>query len=214
MGRWTDTWRIRYQREIDPSFFAQVQALPGGERIASCIQCGTCAGSCPVSHYMDYTPRRIVAMIRAGMREDVLSCFTIWLCASCYSCTAACPQQIPITEVMYALKRMAIEKGTYPKRFPVPTLAREFFRVVEKRGRNAEGEVTLRMYAKVGPWRHLGKAGVGLRLFLKGRLGVVPDRIVNRKQLRALLDGLGRRLVPAAGAAQPSKEPVRGHGKQ
>jgi heterodisulfide reductase subunit C len=143
---------------------------------------------------MDYTPRRIVAMTRAGMKEDVLSCFTIWLCASCYACTAACPQQIPITEVMYALKRMAIQHKSYPRGFPVPTLAREFFRVVEKRGRNSEGEVTLRMYLKAGPWRHLGKAGLGLKLYLKGRLGMIPDRIRNRQQLAAVLSGVEQRL--------------------
>uniref|UniRef100_A0A7V1ZGW0 Heterodisulfide reductase n=1 Tax=Thermoanaerobaculum aquaticum TaxID=1312852 RepID=A0A7V1ZGW0_9BACT len=199
MGHWTKAWRIRYQHQLDPAFPKKVMAIPEGEAVARCIQCGTCAATCPVSHYMDYTPRRIVAMTRAGMRDDVLSCFTIWLCASCYACTVTCPQKIPITEVMYALKRMAIHEGVYPRRFPVPILAREFFKVVAKRGRNSEGEVTLRMYLKAGPWRHVGKAGLGVKLFLKGRLGIVADRIRNRRQLSALLSGLESRLAARGG---------------
>jgi heterodisulfide reductase subunit C len=204
MGSWLDTWRIRYQSQVDPTFFRNLQELPGGESIARCIQCGTCAGTCPVSHFMDYTPRRIIAMARAGLAQDVLSCFTIWLCASCYACTAACPQKIPITDVMYALKRLAIQRRTYPRRFPVPILAREFFRVVGKRGRNSEGEVTLRMYLKAGPWRHVSKAGLGLRMYLKGRLGVVPDKIRDRAQLSRLLGNLEQRL---AGVSQQRQEP-------
>lgn len=197
MGRWTETWRIRYQQQLDARFPREIMAIPGGEALARCIQCGTCAATCPVSHFMDYTPRRIIAMTRAGMKQDVLSCFTIWLCASCYACAVACPQEIPITDVMYALKRMAIQEGTYPRRFPVPILAREFFKVVAKRGRNSEGEVTLRMYLKAGPWRHIGKAGLGLKLYFKGRMGVIADRIANRAQLARLLAKLEDRLVKA-----------------
>lgn len=200
---------VRHQQQLDPSFAREVMAIPEGEALARCIQCGTCAATCPVSHHMDYTPRRIVAMTRAGMREEVLSCFTIWLCASCYACTAACPQKIPITDVMYALKRRAIREGVYPKGFPVPILAREFYKVVAARGRNSEGEVTLRMYLKAGPWRHVGKAALGLKLYFKGRMGLVPDRIKRQGELDALLSGLERRLAQPRAQHAP---PAGGHG--
>lgn len=197
MDRWTETWRIRYQHQLDQRFPQEVMALPGGESLLRCIQCGTCAATCPVSHFMDYTPRRIIAMTRAGMKQDVLSCFTIWLCASCYCCSVACPQEVPITGVVYALKRRAIQEGTFPKRFPVPVLAREFFEVVAKRGRNSEGEVSLRMYLKSGPWYHLSKAGLDLKLYFKGRMGVIADRIANRGQLYRLLATLEGRSLQA-----------------
>ena len=47
-------------------------------------------------------PRQIIAMIRAGLRAEVLSSYTTWLCASCYACTVARPRQIRITDIMYA----------------------------------------------------------------------------------------------------------------
>ena len=71
-----------------------------------------------MSAYMDYTPRRLIAMTRAGMKDEVLGSFSIWVCASCYACTAACPKQIPITDIMYALKRTAIREGVHPTPLP------------------------------------------------------------------------------------------------
>ena len=43
-----------------------------------------------------------------------------------------CPREIRITDIMYALKQRAIQEGIYPKRFPIPVLAREFSEMVQK----------------------------------------------------------------------------------
>ena len=61
---------------------------------------------------MEYTPRGIFAMINAGDREAVLAANTMWACVSCYFCTTRCPQNIPITDIMYTLKRMSIAERT------------------------------------------------------------------------------------------------------
>jgi len=82
---------------------------PGESRIEMCIQCGTCGGSCPSGGAMDHTPRAIFAMLRAGMREEVLKSNTPWMCVSCYFCTVRCPQEIHITDVMYTLKNISLE---------------------------------------------------------------------------------------------------------
>ncbi len=130
--------RIRYEGDLDPSFAREIIALSGSPSLISCIQCGTCSSACPLSLYMDYTPRRIIAMVREGFKQEVLRSLTIWLCASCYACTVECPKQIRITDVMYALKRYAIREGIYPSRFPIPVLARLFYNTVRHRGRLTE----------------------------------------------------------------------------
>jgi len=129
---------MKFQREAEPLWSEQVLKFPGCERVSSCIQCGTCSGTCPLSIYMDYTPRKVIGLIREGFREDALSCRTIWLCASCYSCAVLCPQKIHITDVMYHLKQEAIKDNLFPRRFPIPVLAKEFFKIVLSRGRSAE----------------------------------------------------------------------------
>jgi heterodisulfide reductase subunit D len=90
---------------------AAVTGLRGGERIVVCYQCGTCSGSCPTASEMDYNPRRILHMLRLGLGERVLNSRAIWLCTSCYSCTARCPREISISDTMLGLRSLAVDQG-------------------------------------------------------------------------------------------------------
>jgi quinone-modifying oxidoreductase, subunit QmoC len=183
---------IKYEAELDPGFGPAIAHMAHGEKFYTCIQCGTCSATCPVSHYMDFTPRKIIAMVRAGFKEEVLRSFTIWLCASCYSCTADCPREIKITDVMYALKQLAIKEGIYPKRFPIPVMAQEFYKIVEKQGRNSEGRLMMNIALKTNPFRLLRYAKVGLKLFRTGRASLHEERIQNKDELKALLRAVDR----------------------
>jgi heterodisulfide reductase subunit C2 len=184
-------WRkIKYEAELDPGFADEIASIPGGETLFHCIQCGTCSGMCPLSSYMDFTPRRIIAMIRAGFRNEVLSSYTSWLCASCYSCTVECPKNIKITDIMYATKRLAIREGVAPKRFPISILAREFFNQVRSKGRSSEGRLIIRLFLKSNPLKAIKQAGLGMRLWSKGRIGLGIESIERRKELNKLLDAI------------------------
>src|SRR5574341_790577 len=102
--------------ETRPTFFRRVMAAtPGGEVLLTCLQCGTCGGSCPSGQDMDATPRKLFAMARANMEDDVLNSSAPWYCVSCYYCAVRCPPDIPITDFMYTFKRMAIDEGRYHK---------------------------------------------------------------------------------------------------
>jgi heterodisulfide reductase subunit C len=172
------TRQMKYQREAEPGWAREIASLPGCEKLLSCIQCGTCSGTCPVSIYMDYTPRRIINLVREGFRTDALSSQTIWLCASCYSCAVRCPQQIQLTDVMYTLKREAIKNRLYPKRFAIPILAREFQRMVSRRGRSSEIWLVLRMALKSNRGvLFTTMLGTGWRLLRTGRMTLRRDRI-------------------------------------
>lgn len=168
---------IKFEHELSQAFGDQIASMPGCEKLDSCIQCGTCSATCPLSIYMDYTPRRIVAMTRAGFKDEVLRCFTIWLCASCYACTVDCPKQIKITDIMYSLKQRAIEEKVYPRGFMIPALAHSFFETIMRFGRSTESLLITKMYLKTNPLKMFKQMGVGLALFRTGRMGILPDRI-------------------------------------
>lgn len=179
---------IKYEAELNKNFPIELSKLPGGENIWDCIQCGTCSGTCPVSLYMDYTPRKILAMIRGGFKEEVLKSFTIWICSSCYACTVQCPMNIKITDIMYGLKRMAIEEGIYPKKFAIPILAREFANMVRKSGRINEGMLTTKMMIKSDPVKFLKSSSLGLKLMKLGRLRIFSsEKVKNPKTITKLL---------------------------
>ena len=68
---------IKFEEELNPDFGDDVAHLAHGEKLFSCIQCGACSSTCPLSHHMDFTPRRIISMVREGFEEEVLGSFTI-----------------------------------------------------------------------------------------------------------------------------------------
>ena len=187
MKEWQVQRRIKYEKELDKNFSNEIIMMPGGENVLTCIQCGTCSSTCPLSIYMDYTPRKIIAMTRAGFKDEVLRSNMIWLCASCYSCTVECPKQIKITDVMYALKQKAIQEGVFPKRFPISVLAREFYDSVLKAGRNTESRLIIRMFLKSNPLLMFQQADMGIRLWLRGRLRLKKEKIRNKEELQKVM---------------------------
>ncbi len=182
--------RIKYESELDHSFGEHIAAHAYGEKLMSCIQCGTCSATCPLSHFMDYTPRKVIAMTREGFRDEVLNSLTIWLCASCYSCMVQCPRQIHITDVMYALKREAMASGYYPKGLPIPVLAKAFFNQVKRNGRNTESWLLVNMYLRTNPFAMLKEAFLGMRLFFSGRMSLKPDKIKRQAELTKILQAV------------------------
>jgi heterodisulfide reductase subunit C len=180
----------RYAEDVNPAFPIEIMARPGGEDLRSCIQCGTCSGGCPLAVYMDYTPRRIIALTRAGLEQDVLRSVTPWLCASCYECQVLCPRGLKVTDIMYALKARSIAKGLYPRKLPVPVLARAFYGMVARYGRSAEVRLVLRLMLGTNPLGLLRMAPQGLKLWMRGRMSLRQDRIRHVEQLRKVLDAV------------------------
>ncbi len=168
-------------------FIDELHSVPGGERVRDCIQCGTCSGSCPVSYYMDNPPRKLFAMIRAGLREQVLSSDSLWLCTSCYMCTLRCPQQIAVTDIIYALKRIAMRERKVEGAVKAAALASSFVRVVNRRGLNFEPELLLRYYMRTRPLDLLQKARLGLQLLARGRFPLHGESIQGRDQIRTII---------------------------
>jgi len=101
--------------KLDPGFKYEVAKKPGGRNIRKCYACGSCTAGCPVFQVeTEYNPRKLIRMILLGMRKEVLSSKVIWLCARCYVCSANCPQDVDFSNIMMALRDMAVEDGFAP----------------------------------------------------------------------------------------------------
>jgi len=173
------------EKSSTPTFMDEVMAIPGGERLRTCIQCGTCGGSCPSGAAMDHTPRELFAMILAGMREEVLRSNTFWFCVSCYYCTIRCPQDIPITDIMYQLKRLAIEAGYYTA--SITSFSETFVGQVETYGRSFELGLATGHYLRHHPLQSIRMSPLMLGMVARGRMSFTPQRIRGIRQLRAIL---------------------------
>ncbi|MEA2062709.1 MAG: 4Fe-4S dicluster domain-containing protein [Gemmatimonadota bacterium] len=174
-------------KELKDTFLKNIYSIPDGEKIKQCQQCGTCSSSCPTAGWMDYSPREIIAALRAGMLDRVLESNTVWMCSSCYSCTVRCPAGIKFTDVMYELKRLGNKYGYVDRSSTTAKMARVFVKTVERYGRNAEGELLARYYLATNPLAGLSQVGLGLRMLLRGRLPMLPHSIKGRKSLRKMV---------------------------
>lgn len=188
---------IKYESDRVPGFGRDVMGVPGCEQLEWCIQCGTCSGVCPLSIYMDQTPRQVMALTRADFKHEVLHSHTIWLCASCYACTVECPQGIRITDIMYELKQRAIQEGGYPRRFPIPVLAHEFTSMVRKNGRISELLLVFRLFFKTSWIAALANWRLGVDLLRTGRFSILPERIRQHGDIAKMLDAIDGKGGPA-----------------
>jgi quinone-modifying oxidoreductase subunit QmoC len=170
-----------------------------GEALRDCIQCGTCSAVCPLADYMEHSPRRLIALLRAGQDDDVLRSRAIWVCTSCYACMVECPKQLPVTDAIYALKREAMRTSVYPRRFPTPVMARQFVAAVDKWGRSTESWISVSLYLRTDPLQLLRHVRLALRLLRTGRLSFRRESIREPAQLRRMLDALDTAAGPEDG---------------
>lgn len=168
-------------------FVREVEKMQGGANVLDCIQCGLCAGSCPTRFAMDYSPMQIMKMVQLGMKEEVLSSSTIWVCSTCYTCYTRCPRAIDITTLMMSLRNQAIREKFVSESKMKPKFYRSFFEIVDKYGRLHEPELLVRIMKKSDIGSLLHNAALGLRLLRKGRLQIRAPKIEHNKELSSIL---------------------------
>ena len=177
----------------NPSFAGEVfRGVHSGDEIKMCMNCGVCAGSCPLREHMDYPPRQIFGLIRAGKREEVLSSKAIMLCTSCYTCAVKCPRSIPVIDVMHGLAHYALKQG-YASRKETAAFGREFWNQVYRIGRVDEKDLPRRVFFSegliAGIKAMLSFMDIGLKLMLHRRMKLLPERkIKGITSLRKMLD--------------------------
>jgi heterodisulfide reductase subunit C len=91
-------------KEITPSFNSEVTKKEGGQHLNRCFSCGACSGICPVSQAIpDFDPRKIIHMVRMGLKDRLLKSDLLWFCSQCKSCVFVCPQDVRFAEIVEAL---------------------------------------------------------------------------------------------------------------
>ena len=169
------------------SFVEEVEAAPGGEKIRACIQCGICTGSCPVASQMEYPPRKIIALIRAGMRDEVLASSSMWFCLSCHLCGCRCPRGVKPTELAHALEYLADKQGYRVKGTSTPAMYHSFVDSIQSYGRVHEFGMMLKYYLKTNPLAALKMTKVGLSLFLHKRMPLMPKKVKGKEDLSRMI---------------------------
>ena len=150
-GHWSTFIESRVVTDYNEALEEEIGALPGGEHIHRCWQCGSCTNSCTVNAVNpDFNPRFWIYLIRMGMESELLrDKDIIWQCVSCHKCTSACPRDVVPEGVMKATAHWLELKGHTPKSKSM-IFDEEFTEQVIATGKIEDGRVIRNFFAKTG----------------------------------------------------------------
>jgi heterodisulfide reductase subunit C len=148
-GHWSTFIESRVVKDYNENLQEEIAALPGGEYIHRCWQCGSCTNSCTVNAVnADFNPRYWIYLIRMGMESELLrDKDIIWQCVSCNKCTYACPRDVVPEGVMKATAHWLELKGHTPKSKSM-IFDEEFSSQVIATGKIEEGRIIRGFFAR------------------------------------------------------------------
>jgi heterodisulfide reductase subunit C len=166
---------------MDPSF-SDLVVKESGEKFLACYQCQKCSAGCPVVYAMDILPNQVIRSVQFGLREKVLSSHTIWICASCYTCSVRCPNDIDIAKIMDVLRRIARRSGVKPAERDIPIFHSLFLNSIKTRGRIHELGLIWQYKAKTRDF--MKDAALGWKMFRKGKIKLFPSKFSGGKEIK------------------------------
>ena len=155
-----------------------------------CYQCGKCTAGCPMAHAMDLTPREIIRHLQLGLIDDVLRCEAVWVCASCHTCSARCPNDINVSHLMEVVRQEARKRNMIAVK-NVDRFANIFLGNIRRYGKSHEvvlcalyNVLSGNLFQDAGTMPHLMSHNL---IFLKPH--VVKDKMAVRKLMDKALKG-------------------------
>ncbi|GAB6175335.1 4Fe-4S dicluster domain-containing protein [Desulfobaculum senezii] len=173
---------IRFTDESDRTFIQDVREA-SGQDLALCYQCGKCAAGCPAASASDVPVSQILRLVQAGQRKAVLSARSLWLCATCETCSTRCPNGIDVALVMDVLRHMARREGFASER-NVKLFHDSFLRSIFRHGRVYEMGLMAEYNLRSG--RPFTGADLAHRILPKGKLSLRPHDIAGKAEVAAI----------------------------
>jgi heterodisulfide reductase subunit C len=165
----------------------RIEALAdiAGVKLHECYQCGKCTAGCPMADNMDLMPRQVLRYLQLGLLDEALHSKAPWICATCNTCSTRCPHDVPIAELMEAVRQQADLAGIRPIG-RAHLFTKYFLLPLWWFGKNHE--LTLTAFYNLTSGR-LFQHFTYLPAMLKSRkLKILPARVKNTEAVRKLMN--------------------------
>ena len=149
-----------------------VVSAVGGIDVSYCYQCGKCATGCPVAYEMDLVPSQLIHAIQLGLEDVVYKSKTMWLCASCLTCTTRCPQEIDIAEALNAIKILMYRNRKKPQIPDVLKFNKSFVQNLNWFGRIYELGMVAMLKLRTGKFTE--DLAMGIKMLRKDKFNLFP----------------------------------------
>jgi len=156
---------------------------------------------------MDVVPNQIFRLAQLGKLERAARSQAIWLCVSCFTCTARCPKSVDCVGIIDALREMSLEKGwVAPELQRVRLFQQAFLDNIRKNGRINEVELIQRF--KLSGFLNdfsvpllMKDAMLAPKLMQRGKFHVFGEKVKDRDIVRRIFDRCQPQAV-ASGATE------------
>ena len=148
---------------------------PSGELAAiihQCYQCGKCSAGCPVAPEMDLLPHQLVRHAVFGNIEPILASKSIWLCLTCHTCGARCPNGIDVPALLDPIRHQVLKQKIATKESTVPAFHTAFMDNVRRFGR--VNELFLIGVYKMKTKTYFSDMELGWKMFRRGKIHLLP----------------------------------------
>lgn len=156
-----------------------------GQDLNLCYQCQKCTATCPVSEYMDIKPDVMVRKAVLGEEDELMRSKTIWLCTGCETCGSRCPNLISVGAMNEFLRERSVKKGVPPAVKAALAIHRAFLGSIERFG--IVHEASMLAEFKLRTKDFFSDLGLGLKMFLKGKIPLKIHRIKGLNELKRIM---------------------------
>ncbi len=168
--------------------------LPSADLVSvvnQCFQCCKCSAGCPVASEMDLLPHQMVRLAVMGDIDRIVNSKSIWLCLTCHTCGARCPNGIDVPALLDPIRHQVLQQRKEPKDNAVPIFHKVFLQTVRTFGRVHE-LFLIGMY-KMKTKTYFNDMELGWQMFKKGKIHLFPHRSSHLSEVKEIFNKSGLR---------------------
>ncbi len=172
--------------------------------VARCYQCGKCSAGCPMGAEMTLGPQAMLRLVQLDRRDRLFDDPSLWLCLTCETCTARCPNGVDTARVIDGLRELALRDADAE----IPPRLRAFHAAFldQVRSYGRVFELGLVMSYKLRTGALLDDAALGPAMLRRGKLKLVPHRIAGADEVARIFAACARDgAARAAGEKEEAK---------